>query len=92
MKMRTSRKKIVIIIIVLLLATVLLTTCDGQFGSEGVLKANNKIAPVVTITSLADGDPYAPTVTVTGTITDTAETAGTSHPRCRYSDTNPSAS
>lgn len=63
-------------VLVILAGSLFLVACPPD--PAGTLRFNDTVLPVVLITSPEDGDPYAPTTTVTGTITDLANEAGDS--------------
>lgn len=59
----------------LLLIVAVLASCPNPIDQAMVITMNDSIAPVITITSPDPGTGYANTVTVTGTIMDSAATA-----------------
>lgn len=73
--MKKGIRGAVISLALLSFLTALFFSCNPITGAD-VLQGSDTIAPVITITSPADGSPYAVTVTVTGIVSDEADAAG----------------
>ena len=68
-------RRLIFPLLILFALTAILASCPGVSNAD-VLRLNDAIAPTVIIASPADGSEYGLVFTITGTVSDSATTAG----------------
>ncbi len=71
-----SRKRVTLCLVAGVLVLALSRCPGGGLSDQDILRSNDVVDPVVTITSHVDDDPYAPITSITGSISDLANAAG----------------